>query len=251
MFVSFIFALTRPRTSCFRLANNVIRESQHNDGRNEVEVIQDAASTTALNVFSDQKIASSLPIQRGLQQHMPRRNDVAFRESDGTTTSLSYSQAQNRVRTEKKKNPSLSALKRPFTGVTSSSREAVKSYVPPASSFNSNHTSGYERPPNSSNRACRNKLSPIPMDFRGSVEESESVFNEDTERAMKMSLSLCKAPPSIPNLSPTSPIKPLIKRVRTKASKIMRDKKTTPNSKIVAATIHSRIAMNNQGMPIL
>ena len=69
------------------------------------------------------------------------------------------------------------------------------------------------------------------------------MFNPDTERAVKM--SLVKAPPSIPDLSPTSLKRPHNKRLRTKASKILRDTKTTPNIKVVAAKIHAQISTNN------
>ena len=118
------FGIWSDTSFLLKLSNNVLRECQHNDGRDEVEVIQDVVSTTALNVFSNQEVTSSLAIQRSLQQHMPRQKVVAFHGSDRGTTSLTYAQAH-----AERSKLIVSGLKGPFAGRHTSRLWSVPGWI--------------------------------------------------------------------------------------------------------------------------
>lgn len=129
--------------------NNTIREKQHNDGRTMAQVMQDAASHAALDMFS---AGVSPGTRRALASEIPLKSNLKFRHPDGSKESMTLAKAKKSM-----KNPAKADSLQAKQGSNTS-------FVPSHNTFEANRDTSYSvETVMDPHRRNRNSLSRVPL----------------------------------------------------------------------------------------
>ena len=129
--------------------NNTLRENQHNDGRTRAQVMQDAASRTALDMLT---AGVSPGTRRALASEIPLKSNLMFRHPDGSKESMTLAKAKKRMKNTAKAD-SLQAKQ----GLNTS-------FVPSHNTFEANRDTSYSvETVMDPHRRHRNSLSRVPL----------------------------------------------------------------------------------------
>jgi hypothetical protein len=89
------------------LDSHTLREAQNNDGRDEDQLIQDAATLAASDLIGDPNIVSNTDLRQDLQKHIPRTTTVQYRghgggEGQGQKSTLTLTKARQSLKQSRK-----------------------------------------------------------------------------------------------------------------------------------------------------
>lgn len=203
------------------LNNTAVEERQNANGRSDDQLVQDVATTVALNVFGDPSVVSNMDLSRQMQEHVPRTTTVQFRHSDGSTEPMSLHQARKALKEQRKQPMSFGDSASPHPCPTQPN--FWRNHGPPSAVAAAAPTVSIP----DKDRRRRNKLSDTPLSAM-SVQQQQP----------PLQLQPAGITPSTSSA--------MVTRVQKRARAIARSEDTTPNTKKMAKRVYRGI-VNDDG----